>query len=67
MENTKTILTIEHSGTKHSSELSWDAGMDDLIQSFYGLCIAATWNPVTVLENMKEFAEEHLEVITLKE
>ena len=60
-ENQPTKITIEANGFKHSSELNWDASIDDLIQSFYGLCIAASWIPTTVLENMKSFAEEHLD------
>lgn len=62
-ENHPTRITIESNGDKHSSELNWDAGIDEVIQSFYGLCVTATWMPTTILENMKSFAEEHLDAL----
>lgn len=61
MENEKTILTIEQNNMKFISEMSWDAGMDDILDAFYGLCVSATFTPKTILTHMKEFAEEKLE------
>lgn len=61
MENEKTILTIEHNNMKFISEMPWDAGMDDMLDVFYGLCVSATFAPKTILSHMKEFAEEKLE------
>lgn len=57
----KTVLTLEHADRKVSTELNWDASMEDLLDAFYGACIATTWHPTTILEGMKAFAEEHLE------
>ena len=57
----KTVLTLEHADRKVSTELNWDASMEDLLDAFYGACITTTWHPTTILEGMKEFAEEHLE------
>ena len=62
----KTILTLENNGYKFNSEMSWDANMEDLLDSFYGMCVSATFNPLTVLEAMKEFSESHLEVFENK-
>lgn len=41
--------------------LAWNAGMDDFLDAFYGLCVSATFMPKTILIHMKEFAEEKLE------
>lgn len=61
MENEKTILTIEQNNMKFTYEMPWDAGMDDFLDAFYGLCVSATFMPKTILTHMKEFAEEKLE------
>lgn len=57
IENENTILTIEHAGNKFSAEMNWDADMDDLLDAFYGACVACTWNPKTILEGMRDYAE----------
>ena len=63
MEKSKTKLTLESYGNVFSYESPYaDASMEDLLYAFYGLCVAATWLPKTVLENMRDFAEEHLSV-----
>ena len=61
METEKTILTIEQNNMKFTSEMPWDAGMDDILDAFYGLCVSTTFAPKTILTHMKEFAEEKLE------
>ncbi len=57
----KTILTLESNGCKFTAEMNWDAGMNDLLESFNGLCVAATFSPKTILKCMQEFATEKLE------
>lgn len=57
----KTVLTLEHADRKIATELNWDAGMEELLDAFYGACIATTWHPITILEGMRDFAEERLE------
>ena len=54
-------LTLEINDQKISVEMPWDVPIGDMLSTFYGMCITATWQPVTVLKNMKEFAEEKLE------
>ena len=61
MDNEKTILTIEQNNMKFTYEMPWNAGMDDFLDAFYGLCVSATFMPKTILIHMKEFAEEKLE------
>lgn len=60
-ENEKTILTMESNDMKFISEMPWDAGMDDILDAFYGLCVSATFAPKTILTHMREFAQEKLE------
>lgn len=59
-ENNKTVISLEHDGCKHTSELPWDANLNDLLNAFFGLCVSATFYPNSILECMKEFAEERL-------
>ena len=66
-ENKPVKLTLESGDVKLTSEMNWDAPMDDLLNSFYGLCIGATWHPTSVLETMAEFASEKLESLKPKE
>ena len=58
MENKPTILTLECGGVKLSSVMVWDANIEDLLNSFYGLCVGATYNPEALVEIMQEWAEE---------
>ena len=60
MGNGKTIISLEQSGNKHISELPWDASIEDMLDSFYGLCVAATFHPKNILEYMKDWSEERL-------
>lgn len=34
--------------------------MEELLNAFYSIMIGITWQPTTILSNMKEFAEEKL-------
>lgn len=56
-----TKITLEALGHKHSSELSWDASIVDILDSFYGLCIAATFHPESILNVMKDWVEEKMD------
>lgn len=57
------ILTLEINDQKITIEMPWDVPIDDMLTSFYGACVTATWQPVTILESMKNFAEEKLEAL----
>ena len=59
-----TKITLEAHGHKHSSELNWDAGLDDILDAFYGLCIAATFHPETILSYMQEWLDEKKSCMT---
>ena len=52
-----TIFSLEHGGNKITFELPWDAGMPELIDAFYTMCIGATFHPSTIINGMKEFIE----------
>lgn len=63
MNRDKFILSIESDGKKYTSEMNWDASMEDILQSFYGLLIATSYMPDTILRNMKEFSENVIEAL----
>lgn len=68
MKDEKFIITMEQTdGKKMITELSWDAGMDDILEAVYGMCIGLTFHPSTVLEVMKDFADERLRTETIDE
>lgn len=57
------VLTLEMNDQKITIEMPWDVPIGDMITAFYGACVTATWQPVTILEYMKSFAEEKLEAL----
>lgn len=59
-----TKITLEAHGCKHSSELSWDAGIVDILDSFYGICISATFHPELILSHMQEWLDEKKSCMT---
>ena len=58
MEIKPVILTLECGGVKITSEMAWDANIEDLLNSFYGLCVGATFHPEALVKSMQEWAEE---------
>ena len=58
MENKPVILSLECGGVKFTSEMAWDASIEDLLNSFYGLCVGATFHPEAFVKVMQEWAEE---------
>lgn len=64
MDTQSTIkITIETENQRTQHELPWDADMEMLIDTFYSTCIGLTYNPITVLQEMQTFAEDHLSAI----
>lgn len=61
--NEKTILSLTIYGNKYSAEMNWDVNMDAMLDSFYGMCISATFQEQTILEAMRDFAKSKLEVL----
>jgi hypothetical protein len=59
------VLTLEMNDQKITIEMPGDVPIGDMITAFYGACVTATWQPVTILEymKMKRFAEEKLEAL----
>jgi hypothetical protein len=37
--------------------------MDEMLYAFYGMLTAATWSPITILQSMKQFTDERLELL----
>lgn len=57
-----TRLTVENS-YGHKITVDWDhedVDMEDLLNAFYASLIGLTWQPETVLRNMRDFADERL-------
>ena len=63
--NEKTTLSLTINGNKYSAEMNWDVNIDAMLDSFYGMCISATFQERTILEAMRDFAESKLEVINI--
>ena len=61
--NEKTILSLTINGNKYSAEMNWDVNIDAMLDSFYGMCISATFQERIILEAMRDFAESKLEVL----
>lgn len=40
-----------------------DIGIENILDGFYGLCVAQTWHPSTIISKMLEFAEERKSII----
>lgn len=61
-ENTR--LTLESYGNVYRFEADHcDCDMEEMLYAFYGLLTAATWSPITILQEMKQFADERLELM----
>ena len=56
----KTRLVFESEDNRYLWESPYaDASMDDILPAFYGLLVAATWQPETIIKCMKDFVEEN--------
>ena len=65
MENSK--LTFENNGFKHSSELPWDASVEDLFDAILGVGVSATYSYKMLLKTFYEKSKELLELNFPKE
>lgn len=60
MEKKITKLELTIGDTKVSWEVPYiDARASDLIEAFAGLLVAQTFRQETIVNNMKEYVEEH--------
>ena len=59
-KETQTRLTLEcNDGHRYIWESPYfDDTLDDILEAFYGLLIAASWQPENVINGMKDFVEE---------
>jgi hypothetical protein len=53
----KIILTASNGINKHTIELPFDAGIDDLFNSFRSLLIGLTWSNSTIDNHILELAD----------
>lgn len=56
-----TELILKANDREFSAKLEWDASIETLLDTFYGLCVTATYSPTSILANMKDFSESKLE------
>ena len=54
-----TVLDLKTTDNNIHIELPWDVSIEDLCHAFYTACIGITFHPETVIQGMKDFAEEH--------
>ena len=60
----KTCLALESYGNVYRFEADHcDCDMEEMLYAFYGLLTAATWSPITILQEMKQFTDERLELL----
>lgn len=45
-----------------SMELPWDANLDNICQAFFAMCIGLSYPADSILNAMKEFAHEELDI-----
>ena len=57
----KIKITFESNGCKCIYELPFDASIDDVLNVFYSGCIGLTYQSSTILEGMRDYADERLE------
>lgn len=55
-----TILSIKNDNKVINIELSWDAGLNDLLDAFYGALVTMTFHPDSIVEAMYEYSKEKL-------
>lgn len=59
-DEVKTRLIYENNEDRFIWESPYsDVSMEDILDAFYGILIGSTWQPITILQAMKDFLEEH--------
>lgn len=58
MENEKTIISFSGNDRQITIEMPWDATMEDMCQAFFTGCVGMTFMPSTVIEGVRDYAEE---------
>jgi hypothetical protein len=61
----KIILTASNGINKHTIELPFDAGIDELFNSFRSLLIGLTWSNSTIDNHIVELADSFIPDIVL--
>ena len=59
-DDVKTRLVYENDNNRSIWESPYnDVSMEDILDAFFGMMVSATWQPITVIEAMRDFAAEH--------
>ena len=56
----KMKININAYGCEYISNIAEDASVNDVLMTIYGMMCSMGYNPIGVLENMKDFAEERM-------
>ena len=60
IDEVNTRLIYENNDNRFIWESPYsDVSMEDILNALYGILVADTWLPVTVIECMKDFVDEH--------
>lgn len=63
-DETKTRLTFETNENRYIWESPYmDISVEDVIDAVYGMLVAATWQPATIIEAFKDFADDHMYIV----
>lgn len=60
MDMEKMKININAFGCDYTSNIAEESSINDVLMTIYGMMCSIGYNPIGVLENMKEFAEERL-------
>ena len=59
-DDVKTRLVYENDENRYIWESPYnDVSMEDILDAFFGMMVSATWQPITVIEAMRDFVAEH--------
>ena len=62
MTENKIVVSIESNGYKHTTEIPWDANVEDLFDAIIGLGVCATFSYKSLLETFYEKSKILMEI-----
>ena len=63
-DKVKTRLVYETENDRYIWESPYmDVDMQDILDAFFGMLVSATWQPSTIVNAMKDFVDEHNDLL----
>ena len=63
-DKVKTRLVYETENDRYIWESPYmDVDMQDILDAFFGMLVSATWQPITIINAMKDFVDEHHDML----